>query len=429
MPTPKEVFDSPLKYLDFLQSDDFERKHFDWKEMLIDTTAQVNALKSTIKKSISAFANSNRKGGLLVLGIADDGIIKGTQHVEEQTMKKIMQVMDGLKNHATQMDDIDIPDSGGKRLHFLYTPWMPNAICETVGNFPKAWKRVGAECIALTDQDREQLKRDKRIVDFEISYCCPYDPAEHDNGVVEMFKESFLKTRGAQYGHSTEDTLYHAGALIKDESNNYVFTNSGYLFFASNPRKRFGGAFVRVLHYNAFSENLENHAETIFDKDFEGPLPNIIRALREFLRYTSVFQTLSKAENNSEFIDGPEYPFIAVDEALVNAIVHREYAVTAFISCTLYKDKLVVKNPGGILLQVPQHFSLAEITLESLTRNPKLTEWMRILKDEQGAVFVRELGEGTRKMLEVMEQARLPAPYYETGSSTAVTLYNQSVAL
>lgn len=430
MPTPKEVFDNPLQYLDFLQSADFEGQLFERKEVQADTKKQIRNLRQEIAECISAFANSsNKEGGLLVLGITDGGFIKGTQHITEKKLKDILKVRDVIKNNTTLAKEVNLWDSDGNQLYLLYTHWTSDAICETLGNFPKAWIRIGSQCLVLTDPEKEQIKRDKKIVDFERRYCCPYNPDELDLGIVEEFKRAFLKTRGAQYGHSTKDILYHAGALIKDESNrDYVFTNAGYLFFASNPRKHFGGAFVRVLHYNAFSENLKNLGETTFDKDFEGPLPNIIRALREFLRYTSVFQTFSKAENNSEFIDGPEYPFIAVDEALVNAIVHREYAVTASISCTVYKDKLVIKNPGGILLQVPQHFSLAEITLESLTRNPKLTEWMRILRDEQGAVFVRELGEGTRKMLEVMEQAGLPAPYYETGRNTTVKLYNQSTA-
>ena len=427
MPTPKEVFDKPLQYLDFLQSDNFEGQYFERKEVQAETKKQVRGSLWEIVECVSAFANSNKEGGLLVLGIADDGIIKGTQHIDEKKLKDILKVRNVLKNQVVSSLEVDLQDSAGNKLYLLYTSWTSDAICETLGNFPKAWIRIGAQCLALTDQEKEQLKRDKNIVDFEIRRCCPYNPDELDKGVVEEFKNAFIKMRRAQYGHSTEEILYQAGALIKEEeSDKYAFTNAGYLFFASNPRRRFGGAFVRVVYYDVFSEDLENLAETTFDKDFEGPLPNIICDLREFLRYTSVFQTFSKVEDNSEFIDVPEYPFIAVDEAFVNAIVHREYAVTAAISCTVYKDKLVVKNPGGILLQVPQHFSLAEITLESLTRNPKLTEWMRILKDEQGAVFVRELGEGTRKMFETMQDAGLPAPYYETSRNTTVTLYNQA---
>ena len=425
MPSPKEVFDDPLEYLDFLQSADFEREYFDWKEVKTDNNSQIDSLKKNVKECISAFANTNRQGGLVVLGIADDGTIIGTQHVNEQRMNNILQVVRDLRNHATQTQDVELPKLGGKRLHLLYTPWTPNAICETISDFPKAWKRVGAQNLPLTEQEREQLKRDKRIVDFETSYCCPYDPAELDNGVVEVFKEAFLKMRGAQYGHSTEDILYHAGALIKDESNNYVFTNAGYLFFASNPRKRFGSAFVRLLRYDVKAEELRNRGGMTLDKDFDGPLPNIIRDLRTFLKDSALFRTFSKRNPNGGFTDEPEYPFIVVDEALVNAIVHREYAVTTPTFCIVYRDKLEVRNPGNIPQQVPEEFTLDETTLDPVARNSKIVEWMRIMRDERGSIFVHGLSEGTRTMRDEMKKLGLPPPHYQTDQYTTVTLYSK----
>ena len=252
-------------------------------------------------------------------------------------------------------------------------------------------------------------------VDFEMSSCCPYNPNELDMGVVEVFKEAFLERRGVQDGHSPEDILYHEGALLKDESNgNYVFTNAGYLFFASNPRKRFEGAFVRVLHYDVPDEDFEDHADAIFDKEFEGSLPNIIHNLQSFLKDSTFFQILDKSG----------YPLAAVNEALVNAIIHREYAVPTPIICTVYRDKLVVKNPGNILQHVPEKFSLENTSLDSLLRNPRIAEWMRLMKDEQGAPLVRLLREGTRRMRQEMENLGLPAPNYETTQRTTVTLYN-----
>ena len=423
MPTPKEVFDNPLQYLDFLQSVDFERQYFDRKEVCTTPKNQISTLKNNIKECISAFANWNKTaGGLLVLGIADDGTFKGTQHIEEQTINNILQVVRDLRNHATQEQEVELPNSGGKRLYLLYTPWTSNAICETTTDFPKAWKRVGAQCLALTEQDREQLKHDKKIIDFENSYCCPYDPDELDKGVIEEFKKAFLETRGAQYGHSTEDILDQAGAIKKEENGKYVFTNAGYLFFASNPRKHFGGAFVRLLRYDVRAEELRNRGGVTLDKDFDGPLPNIIRDLRTFLNDSAIFRTLSKRNSNSGFTDEPEYPFITVDEALVNSIVHREYAVTTPISCIFFRDKLVVRNPGNIPQQVPKEFSLDETTLNHVPRNPKIVGWIRIMRDERGAFFVRGLSEGTTTMREKMENLGLPAPHYHTDQYTTVTL-------
>ncbi len=424
-PTPKEVFDNPLQYLNFLQSDKFEGQYFERNEVRLEKN-QINVLKDSIKPCLSAFANTNKEGGLVVLGIANDGTIKGIQHVDEQKLNEILQVRESLKNHVTDPKHVSLQDPNKNQLYLLYTHETPNAICETTGVFPKAWKRVGPQNRPMTEQERDQLKRNKKIVDFENTYCCPHDPNELDEGVVEEFKKAFLEERGAQYGHSTEEVLYQAGALIKTEENGkYVINNAGYLFFSSNPRKRFGSAFVRLLRYDVRAEELRNRGGMTLDKDFDGPLPNIIRGLRSFLKDSALFRILSKRNPDGGFTDEPEFPFIAVDEALVNAIVHREYAVTTPIFCIVYRDKLEVRNPGDIPQSVPKKFSLDEQSLDPVPRNPKIVEWMRIMKDERGSIFVHGLSEGTRRMKEEMENLGLPAPHYHTDQYTTVTLYSK----
>ncbi len=427
MPTPKEVFENPKKFLTYLQSQNLGGQFFERKEVRDDSKTQRDNIREKITQTISGFANSNRDGGLLVLGMADDGTIIGWNHVREENLNGILQAKEeGLRGHSTITEEFHCKNIQGDddRIYLLYTPWTSNAICETTHSFPKAWKRDGPRCISLTERDREQLKRDKRIVDFELSYCCAYDADELDKGVVEEFKKAFLETRDSQYDYTTEEVLFQAGALIK-ENGKYAFTNAGYLFFVSNPRKRFVGAYVRLLRYDVSVEDLRNYGATTLDKDFDGALPNIVRNLRTFFNDSAIFRTLSKRNQNGGFIDEPEYPFIAIDEAFVNAVVHRDYGVSNPIRCTVYRDSLAVRNPGSIPQQVPDSFSLHETSLDSVLRNPRIVEWMRIMKDEQGTPFVRALSEGTRRMLEEMEQLGLPAPHYRTNSDTTVTLQNQ----
>ena len=85
-PSPREVFDDPRKHWTFLtqgSDDDFEGQHFDRKEVgqvglaQARLAKQLKNVRDEIKASISAFANSNVEGGLLVLGIASDGTVKG----------------------------------------------------------------------------------------------------------------------------------------------------------------------------------------------------------------------------------------------------------------------------------------------------------------------------------------------------------------
>ncbi len=424
MPDPKDVFDNPLEYMDFLQSTDFERQQFDWKEVRTDNKSQIDSLKDKVKRCISAFANSSRAGGLLVLGIADDGTIKGTQHVDEQTINNILQVIQNLRNHATQVQDVELPNSDGKRIHLLYTPWTSNAICETVGNFHEAWKRVGAQCLALTEQDRDQLKREKKIVDFEVSYCCPYDPDELDKKVVEEFKKVYLEDKDAQYDYTTEEVLYNIGALMK-ENDKYAFTNAGFLFFASNPRRLFASAYVRVLRFEVNVEESRTRGVTTFDKRFDGPLPNMIRKLQTFFKDSALFRTIIRRSSHGGFMEDPEYPLFVVDEALINAAIHRDYGATTAIHCIAYQNGLVVENPGGIPQAVPQHFNLGDTFLDSVPRNSRIVDWMCLMKDEREKPLVRALREGTEKMRQEMHKMGLPPPSYETTfTKTSVTLYN-----
>ena len=272
--------------------------------------------------------------------------------------------------------------------------------------------------------DAAQLQRDKGMVDFEMSTCSPYNPDELDKTVVEEFKHTFLETRGAQYDYSTEEFLLNIDAIRQIENNKCVFTNAGYLFFSSYPRRLFSGAYVRVVRFEVDVEESGSRGATTFDKDFDGALPNIIRKLRTFFKDSALFRTIIRRSANGGFIEDPEYPLLAVDEAVLNAIIHRDYGFPEAIRCIAYRNGLVVENPGGIPQKVPQQFSLADTVLNSVLRNPKIVEWMRFMKDEHGEPLVRALSEGTRKMRQEMENLGLPAPHYETDRDTTVTLYN-----
>ena len=126
----------------------------------------------------------------------------------------------------------------------------------------------------------------------------------------------------------------------------------------------------------------------------------------------------------------PELPRIAIDEAIVNAVVHRDYGVQLPIECRLYRDGLVVENPGRIIQRgqvVPTEFSLSDITLDSSPRNSRLMQWMRSIRDDQGSVFVQALSEGTKRMRDEMLNLNLPAPLYNTEPKrTILVLYSNA---
>lgn len=318
-------------------------------------------------------------------------------------------------------------DVGGshKQIALVFVPYTSDGICETFGNFPKAWIRAGKQNILMDDRRRQQVMRDKKIVEFERTRCCPYDPDLLDRAVLDEFKRAI----GERFSGTDEDLLFQKGALNK-AGNSYEFTKAGVLFFAANPQRVMPYAYIRLLRFSARHTDRQRKGLPNFERNFSGPLTKQIRELRTFFKESGFFKTYSRRKPAGGFFDEPEFPHIAVDEAIVNAVAHRDYAVSLPIECESFADAFLVSNPGVVLQRnqsVPDHFTLDSTVLDSMPRNSHLIEWLKIMRDEHGGAFVRALSEGTKKMHEEMVKLGLPAPEFDiTAGMTCLQLFNKA---
>ena len=437
---PKEVYDNPENYWSFITTgsdDEFESQHFDRKEAGrigengFVTKTELRNVRDQITECISAFANTNKDGGLLVLGVSSTGEVKGVSHLSEDQINNLTNFTQKLKSQSTLVHEHPCQNSDGNpdKIILIYVFYSSIGICETLDNQSKAWRRVSKQNLLMDDRQREHLKREKRIVDFELAYCCPFSPDDLDQDVLSEFRKSLAKLYGSPYQENDAAFLHNIGALVKD-GDNYIFNNAGYLFFARNPQRRLSWAYARLLRFEA--EHTDEHTRGLpsFERNFDGPLAHQIRKIRTFFRESGFFKIYQQRNPDGGFIDDPEFPPIAVDEAIVNAVAHREYAIQLPIECIHYKDAFVVENPGRILQRerdVPDEFSLADTELNSMPRNSKLIEWLKIMRTEEGQAFVRALSEGTKRMRDEMVTANLPPPFYRTSSRrTTVTLQNNA---
>ena len=439
MVNPKDVFDRPLDHWKFITSptdDEFEGQCFDRKEAgRLDTNNQLprtelKQIKNQFVECISAFANVNREGGLLVIGISSSGDVKGINHLSESQLNSLTAFNDLLRNQASTTRDVNCHNSAGSpdKILLVFTPFSENGICETLGINPRAWIRSGRQNLLVTEQMRDQIKRDKKIVDFEKSYCCPFDIADVDNHVLAEFRKVFLDD--APNNITDERLLYEAG-MIQRDGDGYAFNNAGFLFIARNPQRMLPWAYIRLLRFAVPIDDEESRGLSTLDKNFDGPIAQQIRKLRSFFRDSGFFKTYQIRNPKGGFIDDPEFPFIAIDEAIVNSVAHRDYGVQLPIECIHYYDAFTVLNPGPIIQRdqnVPPKFTLEDTSLDSMPRNSKLIEWLKLMRDESGAAFVRAISEGTKRMGKEMADANLPSPVYETNQiGTKVTLLNNVV--
>jgi predicted HTH transcriptional regulator len=371
-------------------------------------------LKELVVKTVSAFANKNAEGGLLVLGISSTGEVHGIDHLSEEQKNSTTNLNALLRAHAAEVCFHDCQDSTGsdKTLCLIYTPYLQNAICETHEAHPRAWTRNGSQSVLMNQEMRDQLRVRKGLLDTEGLPCCTFSADDVDRDVITEFRRVFHPDGTRDF--TDERLLYDAGAIVRINSE-YAFTLPGLLFFASNPQRVLPYAYIRLMRFLAPSSEYRNRGAPAFDKSFLGPITKQIRAARTFFQESSFFKRYQRRKADGGFTEEHELPPIAVDEAIVNSVVHRDYQAKLTIECEHYTDAFVVKNPGRLLqrnVDLPDRFSLGDTFLDSMPRNRKLLEWLRLMRDSDGREFVQAISEGTKRMTREMVSLNLPPPCY-----------------
>lgn len=420
-PMPRAVYDRPDDHWPFLTQatdDAFEGQHFDRKEagrqdgsgLLPD--GALKGLRQQVTQTVSAFANSNREGGLLVIGIASDGRITGTKHLSEQQKNSLTDFDALLRNQAAEAKFHPCIDAAGAEnaICLVLTPYAENSICEKPGHDAEAWERSGPQNIRLTQDRRDRLRSRKGLTDFENTPCCPFSRADVAEDVLAEFRRVFSPEATASF--SDERLLHEAGAVVERDGEIW-FTNAGMLFFALNPQRILSSAYIRLLRFGVSAEHFAKRGLPTFDKSFKGPITSQVREARAFFRQSGFFKQYQKRRSGGGFDEEPEFPPSVVDEAIVNAVAHRDYGTSLPIECEAYKDSFLVKNPGRMAQRgtdLDDEFSLANVLLDSMPTNPKLMEWLRLMRGPDGVAYVQAISEGTKQMVVQMQGLGLPPP-------------------
>lgn len=316
-----------------------------------------------IKKEILAFANT--QGGIIYIGITNDGNIVGVNLPDEVVLQVVNTIRDAIKPDITLFTSCSIEDIGGKKVvkvsvqrgvdrpYYMNDKGLkPSGVYVRQGSASvPASEDAIRQMIKETDGDTyEQIRSLNQELTFEYT-------------LVEMKKYNFefgqtqMKTLGLQ---STDGLYTNLGLLLSDQC-------------------------VHTIKIACF----EGSDKSIFKdrREFSGSLLN---QLADAYAYIDMFNKTNATFKGLERIDKRDYPAEAIREALLNAIVHREYSFSGSILINIYDDRIEFVSLGGI---VPG-LSIDDIFLGiSQTRNEKLANLFYRLK------LIEAYGTGIAKIL------------------------------
>lgn len=246
---------------------------------------------------LSAFANAS--GGIIVLGIEDDGKVTGvTPDNENRFRQVIMEYLYQIPKHDVSVYDV-VNDSGlsVRILIFSIQPSYDAVIKTKTG---EAYLRIGDQSRRLSASQLLELEYSKGIRSYESQIV---DDATIDDLDFDIIN-AYVNAMSLFTGEPLE--LLRARGLIKKQKSAYKITVSGILLFAKYPSQFLPSARVRFLRYEGSHVGVGTGLNIVKDITLDGSLPKLLidgqRLLESQMRE---FQNLSR---EGIFIKIPEYP-------------------------------------------------------------------------------------------------------------------------
>ncbi len=236
--------------------------------------------------------------------------------------------------------------------------------------------------------------------------------ADLDTELIEQYKQKIDAT-----GLPTEQVMSSRG-FLKEVDGKMKLTNAAVLLFAKNIFQFYPNCRVRFVRYDGNYAGVGTSINIIKDYSIEEPLIKIIDKTKEFIgMQLREFTALNVKTGKFETV--PEYPEFAWQEGIVNAVTHREYAMSgSYILVSMYDDRLEIESPG----KLPSIVTVENIKNTRFSRNPRIS---RVLT-ELG--WVKELNEGVKRIYSDMSQFFLDPPEYsEPRYSVKLILKNNIV--
>ncbi|MCL4496505.1 MAG: helix-turn-helix domain-containing protein [Deltaproteobacteria bacterium] len=342
-------------------------------------------------KTLCAFVNT--KGGELIIGNNDKGEAIGVKNAK----KLLEDIPNKIKNKLGITPSVIQKKENGKDLIYIEVP----AASVPVSCDGKYFLRAGSTTSELNGNE---------LADFLLrKYGKTWDslPTEAsfndiDIEAVDIFKKLAVQKIKSISGDDSVEKIFDNLKLLTDDKK---ITRAAILLFGKDPQRFYISATTRVGRFKG-----SNILDTVIS---EGNLFNqaeqAAEAIKKHLNVRFEIKELVRR-------DIWDYPFDAVREAVINAIIHKDYSSAAEIQIKIYDDRIWLWNPGSL----PYQLGIEDLKKEhsSYPKNPLIAAAF------YRAGLIEHWGSGTKRIVDLCKEQNLPEPEFkEEQGGISVWLY------
>lgn len=355
--------------------------------------------KDKIRQDICAFANdlpNHRRPGIIFIGVNNNGSCSHLTITDDLLRTLADMRSDGnilpfptLTVQKKRLRNCDLA------MVIVYPSDNP-----PVGYNGRVYVRVGPTRRIATAEEERRLTEKRKAGDLPFDLRPVQMASINDLDIIDLFQRVYLPSAlPLDIIEQNVRTVEHQLTSMRFLTLNGIPTVVGILVLGRDPRQFIPGAYVQFLRI----EGIELTDPIRDQKEIDGPLPDLLRRLDESL-YAHV-SISSDIKAQSIEARHPDYPIVALQQLVRNAVLHRTYEGTnAPVRLTWFSDRIEIQNPGGPFGQVNrENFGQPGVTDY---RNPHLAEAMKVLG------YVQRFGVGIQIARKELERNDNPPPEF-----------------
>lgn len=346
-----------------------ENKHLEFK----------SSMTNTFLKTVSAYSNFGN--GEILFGVNDDGTICGMENAEQVCLDIENKINDSISPKPDY--ELKIDESNNViHLHVLegeYKPYLYKG---------KAYRRSDSATIEVDQEELKRLVLEGSNLSFE-EIACGINELSFEVLAVKLMEKLELSV-------VSEDVLRTLGLLGKDKKyNNAAALLADKNNFYGIDMARFGNSINEIM-------DRETIAGCSILKQYDIAV-NMVKRYYEYEEITGIERKKVKM-----------IPENAYREAIANALVHRDWSISAHIRIAMFPDRIEIKSPGGLPKGITaEEYENGEI---SCLRNPILGNVFFRMK------YIEMFGTGVTRIKHAYANARIKPKFVVTDNVISVTL-------
>lgn len=392
-----------------MQADELKKIVLRIKNMKIETQnielkAATKGCPTRLFDTLSSFSNQD-EGGVIIFGVdeSDDYAIKGVynpQDLQKKVTEQCKQMEPSVRALFTvcEINDKTIVSAEIPGVDISKRP----VFYKGVGRIKGSYVRVGESDEPMSEYEiysyeafRNRTRDDIRVVEGASLKLINKER-------MNQYLEAVRNERKNLYDNVSESEIFEFMGIAKDNA----LTLAGLMTFSIYPQAYFPQLCITAVSLPGTEQGeIGDDGERFIDnKRITGAISDMLEEAVEFVRTNSRTKTI--IDDNGHRVDKPEYPIKAVREAILNALVHRDYSVhteNVPIRIEMYRDRMEIINSGGLYGKISID-ALGKVRPE--TRNAALANMLELLNITENRYS------GIPTMRKEFANAGLPAPIF-----------------